>query len=277
MRKLSIIVIVGVVCLCGSVRSAAQRNSLFQESSGQPRAAAPQAVSGAQQQGPSADAPAPPPGTTETVAVVATPAVVHARPSIPDEPGSAVRNPALLSVSPIAVGAPEPRKIEVHDLVTVIVRETKTSSSDADIQSDKEWTMEGELTKFLRLDGDHHLIPQNFEEGTPGVEFDFKNEYSGKGKTGRRDSITTRVTARVIDVKPNGNLILESRKRVKTDEDEYTVTLTGECRSEDVTADNTVLSTQIFGLELETVSTGAARDAARRGWLMRVFDFLRPI
>jgi hypothetical protein len=38
-----------------------------------------------------------------------------------------------------------------------------------------------------------------------------------------------------------------------------------------------VLSTQIYGLHIDVQNTGAARDAARRGWLMRLFDLLRPI
>lgn len=186
-------------------------------------------------------------------------------------------NPVLLAVSPIAVQPPEPRQIKVHDLVTIIIRESRTSLNDAKMKSEKEWEMKAELAKWFRLDVHDRLVPQTFPNGAPGVDFKFDNTYEGKGKYDRKDSLTTRITAHVIDVKPNGNLVLEACKRIKVADEMLVATLTGECRADDVTAQNTVLSTQIADLEIEMPDAGAVRDATRRGWLMRLFDLLRPI
>ena len=119
-------------------------------------------------------------------------------------------------------------------------------------------------------------MPAIFSAGNPAAEFDFKNDYGGDGKYDRKDELTTRVTARVIDVKPNGNLVLEATKSITIDEEGYIITLVGECRGRDVTPENTVLSTQIAEPEISVRHSGALRDATRRGWLMRTFDFLRP-
>jgi len=187
-------------------------------------------------------------------------------------------NEVLVAVSPFGVEPPKPRKVLVNDLVTIIVRESRTSLSDAKMKSEKDWEMKSELSKWFRLDKDDHLVAQTFPSGaTPGIDFTFENKYEGKGKYDRKDTLTTRITARVIDVKPNGNLVLEARKRVEVGEEVMTATLTGECRSVDVTAMNTVLSTQIADLEITLPDRGAVRDATRRGWLMRLFDLLRPI
>ena len=251
----------GLVLLSGSIVADAQSNSLFGD--------------GARRQG------AHPPPTTQPVAA---PALnlgpgVGARPaSSPTNPSEPPTNPVLLAVSPFAVEAPEPRKIEVNSLVTIIIRESRTSLNDAKSKSEKDWEMKGELARWFRLDLHDRLVPQDFEaSGKPGIDFKFENTYEGKGKYDRKDSLTTRITARVIDVKPNGNLVLEARKRIKTGDEILLATLTGECRSEDVTASNTVLSTQIANLEIEMPDRGAVRDATRRGWLMRMFDLLRPI
>ncbi len=185
-------------------------------------------------------------------------------------------NPVLLAISPIAVEVPEPRKIQVHDLVTVIVREDKKSTSDAKLESDKQWQIDAELKKWFRLDLHDRLVPQTFPNGTPGMDFEFNNKYDGEGKIERGDTLTLRITATVLDVRPNGTLVLEARKRIKNDEDVQIMTLTGTCRTEDVTAQNTVLSTQLADAEVVTEHTGPARDAARRGWLMKAFDWLRP-
>ncbi|MFH1747508.1 MAG: flagellar basal body L-ring protein FlgH [Planctomycetota bacterium] len=191
--------------------------------------------------------------------------------------GEPPANPVLLATSPFAVKPPEPRLIKVHDLVTIIIRESRTSLNDAKMKSEKEWEIKADLTKWLRLNLQDHLVPQTFPDGAPGVDFSFDNTYEGKGKYDRKDSLTTRITAHVIDVKPNGNLVLEASKRIKVAEEVLIATLTGECRAEDVSAQNTVLSTQIADLEIEMPDLGMVRDATRRGWLMRLFDLLRPL
>jgi len=186
-------------------------------------------------------------------------------------------NEVLLAASPIAVEAPKPQQIEVNDLVTIIIRESRTSLNDAKLKSEKEWEMKGELARWLRLDLHDRLVPQTFPNGAPGVDLSFENKYEGQGKYDRKDELTTRITATVIDIKPNGNLVLEARKRIKVGDEVLVATLTGTCRSEDVTPANTVLSTQVADLEIEMPDMGAVRDATRRGWLMRLFDLLRPI
>ncbi len=194
------------------------------------------------------------------------------------QPNEPPPNPVLLAVSPFAVDVPEPQRIEVHSLVTIIIRENRTSLTDAKLKSEKEWEIQAELAKWLRFDKHDRLVPQTFEaRGKPGVDFSFENQYEGKGTYDRKDSLTTRLTATVIDVKPNGNLVLEARKRIKVGDEVLVATLTGECRAEDVTSANTVLSTQIADLEIEMPDMGAVRDATRRGWLMRMFDLLRPL
>jgi flagellar L-ring protein FlgH len=186
-------------------------------------------------------------------------------------------NPMLLAVSPIAFEPPQPKVIEVNSLVTIIIRESRTSLNDAKMKSEKDWQTQAKLAQWFRLDSQDHLVSQDFPNGAPGVDWDFQNTYEGKGKYDRKDELTTRITARVIDVKPNGNLVLEARKRIKTGDEILLATLTGECRSDDVTAANTVLSTQIADLEIEMPDRGAVRDATTRGWLMRLFDFAKPI
>lgn len=189
---------------------------------------------------------------------------------------AAKANATLLRVSPFAIEVPDPDKVRVHDLVTIIVRESKTAVTDSTMKSKKDWTLESELSKWIRYSDKAGIVPARFPQGNPAVAFDWKNDYSGDGKYDRRDELTTRITARVIDVKPNGNLVLEATKQITIDDEGYTITLTGECRSKDVSPDNTILSTQIAGPQINVQHTGAVRDATRRGWLMRGLDWLRP-
>jgi flagellar L-ring protein precursor FlgH len=186
------------------------------------------------------------------------------------------RNEVLLNVSPIAVRLPEPEVIGVNDLVTIIVRISKSAKSDAKLDSKKDWSHDWELSKWIRYSNLHGVVPALFSQGTPAVEFEFGNDYQGDGSYDRKDELTTRIQARVIDVKPNGNLVLEAKNDVEFGEESYTVTLTGECRSDDVTPQNSVLSSQVADLAVKVKDHGAVNDASRRGWFMRGLDVLRP-
>ena len=171
---------------------------------------------------------------------------------------------------------PQPEKIGVGDLVTIIIREDKKFSITSKFESEKEWKLEAELKKWFRLDGLNKLLNQNFTGGTPGADFEFSNEYEGEGKVNRKDSLVTRIQARVIDVKPNGNLVLQARGMITFDNEVSVITLTGTVRNKDVTPDNTVLSTQLANKNISIQNTGAIRDGSRRGWIPRLLDAIGP-
>ena len=60
------------------------------------------------------------------------------------------------------------------------------------------------------------------------------------------------MTATIIDIKPNGNLVFEARKQIRHDDEVSSMRLTGLCRSDDVTPDNSVLSTPTPGAAIST-------------------------
>lgn len=255
-------------CLCGVAPADAQSNALWRRvrANGVSPAAASQ----------SAEAPSAAQATIVTAPRVGAGQRVFGfhRPGYTNE--TPPPNPGLLAASLTAVEVPPPRKFRVHDQVTVIVREDKRSTTDTTLKNEKKWDISTDIEGWIRIDGDEHLVPQNFTRGVPNVGFVYDDKYNGKGKTERKEVLTLRVTARVIDVKPNGTLVLEAKKTIQSDEDVQVTTLTGTCRSEDVTPDNTVLSTQLADVHISTVSRGPAKDAATSGWLKKALDFLKP-
>ena len=83
------------------------------------------------------------------------------------------------------------------------------------------------------------------------------------------------MTGKIIDVKPNGLLVIEARAKVEHDEEISTITLTGTCRKEDVTADNTILSTQIADKHVAVKNEGALRAVSTRGWIPKLLDLIK--
>jgi len=188
-------------------------------------------------------------------------------------------SPATRSIenaSLIAVPRTPPRKFRPHDLVTIIVKQKKSYESEAKLDTERKWDLTGKLSEWFRFYPDHHLGSDQLSNGQPGFKFKFKNKYENDGQSEREDKFETRIQAIVVDVKPNGNLVIEAHQQETHDEEIIDLTLTGTCRSEDVTPANTILSTQIAEMVLAEKNTGAMRDIATRGWVPRLMDWAKP-
>jgi len=185
--------------------------------------------------------------------------------------------PAVATVSFTAVAPPEPRRFAMHDLITIIVREDTENESEATLETEKESGYSGEISDFPRLDLVDLLqfqLRASDNENPPRLGIDFDSEFEGEGERSNRDTFTSRLQAKVIDVKPNGLLVLEARKRIRSDADSFNLVVTGTCRAEDVTVDNTVLSTQLADLAVVKEHAGPLHETAKKGVLTKFFDLL---
>ena len=85
------------------------------------------------------------------------------------------------------------------------------------------------------------------------------------------------VTAMVVDVRPNGTLVLEAHKTIRASGQLWEYALTGIVRRDDVSPANTVLSEKIADLQIYKDERGKVRDSTKRGWFLRVWDVLAPV
>ena len=183
----------------------------------------------------------------------------------------------LEQVSFTAVPVPEPKVIRKHDLLTIIVREQSEFSSEGSTEFTKEAELQALLDEFIKLDlANWEIEGGGIGEVAPSIRMSGSRDMSGEGTVERSDDLTARITAEVLDVKPNGTLVLQARKRIKTDEEEQIFTLSGTCRAEDINADNTILSTALHDQELVKTHRGTVRNATRKGWGGKLLDAISP-
>ncbi len=183
------------------------------------------------------------------------------------------RRTPILKASWITVAEPSPKDYRVHDLITIVVNEVSKNSTKADTKADREYSVDSKLQDWISLSG-LNLRPDKQSHGDPKVGLSYDREFEGKGDIKREDSLTARIQAQVIDVLPNGTLLLEATKKVIIDEEETTIVLSGICRSKDVGIDNSILSSQLADLNLRKSHKGMARDATKRGLLSGLVDWL---
>ncbi|MEX0652914.1 MAG: flagellar basal body L-ring protein FlgH [Phycisphaeraceae bacterium] len=185
-------------------------------------------------------------------------------------------SPAIAQSSFSAVRIPEPRTFAVHDLLTIVIRESTDTSFRSSLETEKSVDYDGEISDFPRLSPrdllNFTLGPSSMDQGVPRLGVRYGSEFEGEGDYRRSESITGRITARVIDVKPNGTLVLEARKFIESDDETLDMVLTGTARVEDVAVDNTVLSSQLYDLSLTKHHEGELRRSSRKGIFTRILD-----
>lgn len=185
--------------------------------------------------------------------------------------------PRLVDVSLIAVEPPQPTTYQENDLITIIISERAKTTREHTFEADKSYRLGGRVISTIDL---LKLLETRLQAGrgpgddlpTWGLEASSKSDNDAKYE--RDDTVTARVTARVLEVKPNGTLLLEARSTVQTDREIQTITLSGSVRTEDVTVANTVQSNQMYDLRLAILNTGDVKQGGEKGLIPRALDML---
>jgi flagellar L-ring protein FlgH len=188
-------------------------------------------------------------------------------------PGQA---PAIRSL--VAAPVPPKKTFAKNDLITIVVNEAASHSTSAKMSTARDSTVDAQLKAFLNVQSlkNGTVTPSAFTAGTPAITGEAKRDFDGTGSNVRSDTMATRIEGRIVDIRPNGNLVIEASKKITTDEESYTVNVSGVCRTEDVTPLCTILSSQVAELTIVKTSTGAVKDATKRSWLQRVMDKVSP-
>ena len=176
-----------------------------------------------------------------------------------------------------AVDAPAPRVLKKHDLVNIVVNEESKSQVTGNSDQQRAVDFDAKVDAFIKFNLQQLSVePNGAASNPPEVQMSGSRDFKGQGEYDRDDTMTTRLEAEVIDVKPNGTLVIQAKRSMRIDEEEINVSLTGECRVQDVDATNSVLSTDLHDMNLQKSTKGEVHDTAKRGLLHRLLDILNP-
>jgi len=110
----------------------------------------------------------------------------------------------------------------------------------------------------------------------PNIATNTQNNFSGSGKKQKADKVTATMAARVVDILPSGNLVIEGQREIIVDQEKQVITVRGIIRQKDIDAANTVLSTAIADAQITYSGKGILTDSNRKGWLSSVIDWIWP-
>ena len=162
----------------------------------------------------------------------------------------------------------------VGDIVTILVQEDNTTSKDNSTKTSKESSVNASIDTFLFSPKGSGLLTKNGQ--MPGLSFDGKNDFTGSGSINNSEKISARIATRVVDVLPNGNLVIEGSRRISFSGESQDAVLRGVIRTDDVSANNTVYSYNVADATIKYVSKGTVSDAQNKGWFTRIWDKVTP-
>ncbi|RJP61664.1 MAG: flagellar basal body L-ring protein FlgH [Candidatus Auribacter fodinae] len=161
---------------------------------------------------------------------------------------------------------------QIGDIITIVIKETTSAKRSSETSTSKDVSNKGSITSWL--------YPQTASKGVlahngelPAWEYDTEKDFTGKGAITEQDTLTAEISAKVIEVYPNGNLLIQGSRIISVANDKKKIIISGIVRRSDVTPENTIDSNLISDAQIYYEGKGPIADNQRRG----VFTWLRDM
>ena len=153
----------------------------------------------------------------------------------------------------------------IGDIVTILINETSAARNNATAQSAK-----SNATSIASGAGTGSLgfLPSF------GLNSNASNNNQSAATVTSQNSFTARVPAMIIAIKENGNFLIRGSREVETNGDKRVTIIEGEIRPADITAANTVLSSQVANAMIYHQGKGLTHEGSRPGILVRILNWL---
>ena len=158
------------------------------------------------------------------------------------------------------------KAFKVGDIITVIVLESTSADQNAQTNTNANDTLAGVFNTTLSRLG--------FAPGEKTLSINGSNVYSGVGDTTRTSAVTTKISAVVVKILPNGNLVIAGEHRVEVNDEVQTIEISGMVRPNDVSLQNTVYSYQVAAADVSVKGKGVVGDAESPGVVIRFLNWL---
>jgi len=156
----------------------------------------------------------------------------------------------------------------VGDIITINIVESAKASKNATTTTSRDSGLNASWSGvFEKLAGTWVGTDHSISLGT---------SHDGKGETTRTSSLNAYITAQVVDVMPNNNLLIRGSRQVQVNNETQYIYVEGLVRPEDISSTNIVLSTFIADAKIELTGQGVVSDKQRVGWLTRILDYVWP-
>ncbi|HRP74265.1 MAG TPA: flagellar basal body L-ring protein FlgH [Rhodocyclaceae bacterium] len=160
------------------------------------------------------------------------------------------------------------RARHVGDTLTINLVERNTAQKASNASTSRGSSMSGGITSLNR-------VPLSGLAGL-SAEAGMDSSFSGAGAATANNAFNGTITVTVIEVYPNGNLLVSGEKQLAINQGNEFIRFSGVINPNTVTTSNTVQSTQVADARIEYKGSGFIDESQRMGWLQRFFVALLP-
>lgn len=153
----------------------------------------------------------------------------------------------------------DPRGTRPGETLTVLIYEQASAATSADRATNESANIGGSV----RTDSD-------FDAG----EVDISTDSQGGGSLSRTGQLIASVSVTVQEVLPNGELRVEGEQTIEFNEENQHIFVSGRVRPDDISAENTVVSTRLADAKISYIGDGLLGSQQKPGWLTRFFNWV---
>lgn len=174
------------------------------------------------------------------------------------------------------------KNYRVGDIITVLLNEetqsTRTSGSKISRKASNDVVPQGTIDKVSRLALPSKVFGKRVEGALSGINLtDSEITHDGSGQQGSEAKLQGALTATVVEVLHNGNLVVRGEKQMALTEGAEIIQVSGIIRPTDISPNNMVQSSRMANAQFSYRSSGALANASTPGWgtqlLMRAWPF----
>ena len=161
------------------------------------------------------------------------------------------------------------------DILTIVISEVASASKAAKTDTSRSSAVNAGIPNFMGLEK-AGIISNNVGDLSKLINASVDSKFGGSGSTSRQETLNATISAKVIDVLPNGNLLIEGRRNVKVNNEDQIIVIEGTVRPTDIDQSNSVNSIYIADAKINYSGKGIISDRQSPGWLMNLVDKLWP-
>lgn len=166
------------------------------------------------------------------------------------------------------------RATAIGDILSILIQEANTANRNNQTKTSKQSNIDASLQTFLYGPAASKFLTKGGQ--LPAMRANNSQSFDGGGQINNSEKITARIAVRIIDVLPNGNLVIEGTRKVSFSGETQDAVLRGVVRAEDVMANNTIYSYHIAEATIKYVSSGTISDNQRKGWFSKAWEKITP-
>lgn len=159
------------------------------------------------------------------------------------------------------------------DILTILIVESASASKEANTDTSRDNSMKASMPNLLGLETTSFKTWMDLNNM---IKASYNSEFKGKGATSRTDNLNATISAKVVDVLPNGNFLIEGRRNVTVNSEEQIIKVEGTVRPLDIRRDNIIYSNMVADARITYVGNGIISDQQRPGWLATLLAKVWP-